>query len=237
MTDIHFFGCSYTVGDELIDDQMFPWKHECKDATEYFLRRTVPSGYQERNKRLAYPALLQSPEMRTFNHAKNGASIQENVINLVELVSKNTKIDYIYFQISPSGRELVVDSKDCVTSLHSAVNPPGFEKYLDAKRVSHKLWQYSLEDFTDLIMLHGYLTNKGIKHKFVELDKQINEFRVNDLKNTKFRFLINEYYRLPILDISAQLKPFPKLLGNHFSKEAHVEMARLISLDLKEINS
>lgn len=237
MTDIHFFGCSYTAGDELTDDQLFPWKLECTDATEYFSRRVPPIGYQERNKRLAYPALLQSSEIKTFNHAKNGASVQENIINLMELVSKNTKMDYVYFQISPSGRELLVNKNNRITSLHLAYDAPGFEKYLDAKRVSHKLWQYSLEDFTDLIMLHGYLTNKGIKHKFVELDKQINEFRVDDLKNTKFRFLINEYYRLPILDISAQLKPFPKLLGNHFSKEAHVEMARLISLDLKEINS
>lgn len=237
MINVHFFGCSFTAGDELADDQLFHWKHECKDATEYFARRDPPRGYQERNKRLAYPALLQSAEIKTFNHAKNGAGIRENIISLMELVSKNTKIDCVYFQISPSGRELVVDEKDYITSLHLAWDHPGFERYLDAKRVSHKLWQYSLEDFADLILLHGYLKNKGIKHKFLELENWINEFRVNDLKNTKFRFMINEYYKLPILNISAQLKSFPKLLGNHFSKEAHGEISRLVSLDLKEINS
>ena len=81
----------------------------------------------------------------------------------------------MYFQIIPSGRELVIDSKNNITSLQlaCACDPPGFERYLDAKRVSHQPLQYSLEDFVDLIMLHGYLKNKGIKHKFLELNKNV----------------------------------------------------------------
>lgn len=29
MTNIHFFGCSFTAGDELTDDYFFPWKKDC----------------------------------------------------------------------------------------------------------------------------------------------------------------------------------------------------------------
>jgi hypothetical protein len=238
MINIHFFGCSFTAGDELIDDEIFSWKHECKDFTEYFSRRgrVLPADYQERNKKLAYPALVKTQNIETFNHASNGASVQENMIKLLELVSSGSKVDCVYFQITPYGRELVIDQNNSVTSLQLAWDTLGFENYLKSKRMSHKFWQYAVEDFMDIIMIHNYLSNKGIKHKFVELASWINEFRKKDLEHTKFSYLIKEYNKLPILNLSDSIKHFPTLLGNHFSKDAHVEIARLIINDLSQNN-
>lgn len=236
MINVHFFGCSFTAGDELIDDEIFPWKHECKDFTEYFSRRVLPADYQIRNKKLAYPALVKSESVNTFNHATNGAGIQENLINLLELISSGAKVDCVYFQITPYGRELIIDSNNNATSLQLAWDTHGFEDYLKAKRISHKFWQYAVEDFADIIMIHSYLSNKGIKHKFVELASWITEFRITDLEHTEFSYLVKEYRKLPILDLSDDIKQFPTLLGNHFSKEAHAEIARLITNDLSQNN-
>ena len=236
MIDVHFFGCSFTAGDELIDDEIFPWKEECTNFTEYFSRRVLPNDYQKRNKELAYPALVKTSDINTFNYAANGAGIQENMINLIELVSSNKKVDCVYFQITPYGRELVIDQNNSATSLQLAWDSTGYEDYLKAKRQSHKFWQYAVEDFMDIIMIHNYLSNHGIKHKFVELASWINEFRERDLEHTKFSYLIKEYNKLPILNLSDSIKHFPTLLGNHFSKEAHAEISRLITNDLIQNN-
>ena len=237
MNHIHFFGCSYTAGDELSDEEIFPWKLECKDIHEYYDRRKgkIPNDYEYRNKKMAYPALLSTPDAITFNYAKNGAGIQENMMNLLSMVSSNTQMDCVYFQISPYGRELLIDQTNSVYTLQLSWDLPGYEKYLEAKRSSHKFLQYSIEDLVDLIMIHNYLSNRNIKHKFLELASWITDTRFNDLLDTKYSYLITEYKKLPRLNLSEHINHFPLLLGNHFSRHAHVEIARLIDLDLNGI--
>jgi hypothetical protein len=178
---------------------------------------------------------LQTSDTLTFNYAKNGAGIQENMMRLLELVTANAQIDCVYFQISPFGRELVIDRNNSVFTLQLSWNAQGYEKYLEAKRSSHKFLQYSIEDLVDLIMIHNYLSNRNIKHKFLELADWITDTRFNDLSDTKYSYLITEYKKLPRLNLSEHIKHFPLLLGNHFSRQAHVEIARLIDLDLKGI--
>jgi hypothetical protein len=237
MNHVHFFGCSYTAGDELTDDEVFPWKSECIDANDYYSRRKgkITDEYEPQNKKFAYPALLQSSEMLTFNYARNGAGVQENMMNLLDLVSANVQIDCVYFQISPFGRELVIDQTNSARTLQLYWDVRGYEKYLEAKRRSHKFLQYSIEDLVDLIMIHNYLSNRNIKHKFLELANWITDTRFNDLSDTKYSYLITEYKKLPRLNLSEHLERFPLLLGNHFSRQAHAEIARLIDLDLKGI--
>lgn len=232
MIDVHFFGCSLTAGDELIDDELFPWKHECKDAMEYFTRRILPADYQERNKKFAYPALIKSSSINTVNYASNGAGVRENILNLVTAISTNTKIDCLYFQIPPLGRELLI--KDGIaTTIQLGWNTTGYIEYLNAKRNSHSLLQYSLEDFMDLITLHGYLKSQGIKHKFIEFEEWVNEYRISDLQGTRYSFLIDEYYKLPRLILNDTLRDLKlRLLGGHYNKHAHSEIAKVINKDL-----
>jgi hypothetical protein len=231
MINVHFFGCSLTAGDELSDDELFPWKHECKDAQEYYSRRVLPGDYELRNKKFAYPALMKSLSINTTNHAHNGAGIRENILNLIEVISTNSKIDCLYFQIPPYGRELVIIN-DRATTIQLAWNEAWYKEYLEAKRKSHSLMQYSLEDFMDLITLHGYLKSQGIKHKFIELENWVNELRITDLQKTRFSFLVDEYYKLPRLILSDALSNHPRTIGGHYDKHAHIEIARIINEDL-----
>jgi hypothetical protein len=231
MINVHFFGCSLTAGDELSDDELFPWKHECKDAQEYYSRRLLPSNYELRNKQFAYPALIKSSSINTVNHAHNGAGVRENILNLIEVISTNSKIDCLYFQIPPVGRELVIIN-DRGTTIQLAWQASGYEEYLKAKQKSHTLMQYSLEDFMDLITLHGYLKSQGIKHKFIELEDWVNELRIRDLNATRFSFLVDEYFKLPRLILSEVLSKYPRMIGGHYNKQAHSEIAKVINEDL-----
>jgi hypothetical protein len=233
MKHVHFFGCSMTAGDELIDEDIFPWKHECTDPMDYFRRRTkkLPSDYNLKNKQLAYPALVANSNIVTYNHAELGAGVQENIINLFKTLWELKPVDYVYFQITPYGRELIINDKHIHSTLQIAWETEGYERYQEAKNVSHHSWQWTVEDFMNLILVHNFLSNKGIKHKFLELNHWINDFRYIDIEYTPFRFLIEEYKKLPILNVSEQIKHIPTLLGNHLSREAHVEIAKIITDD------
>lgn len=231
MINVHFFGCSLTAGDELSDDELFPWKHECKDALEYYSRRVLPGDYEFKNKKFSYPALIKSSSINTVNHAHNGAGIRENILNLVEVISTNTKIDCLYFQIPPVGRELLVRD-GLVTTMQLGWHTPGYDEYLEAKRKTHALMQYSLEDFMDLITLHGYLKSQNISHKFIELEDWVNELRINDLQDTRYSFLIKEFYKLPRLILSEALSNHPRTIGGHYDKQAHSKIAKVINEDL-----
>ena len=64
MKHLHFFGCSYTAGDELSDEEFFPWKKDCATIEEYYSRRnqlmsdvSFMENYLRSNKNKAYPAL------------------------------------------------------------------------------------------------------------------------------------------------------------------------------------
>jgi hypothetical protein len=236
MVNIHFFGCSYTAGDELSDDEFFPWKHECKDAEEYISRKVIPVGYEERNKKFAYPALIESLSVNTFNHALNGAGIGVNILNIIEIISAGNKIDYLYFQIPPYGRELAIDTLGKVITLRLGWSTFNFNEYLNAKIISHNLMQYSMEDLMDLITLHGYLKSMSIEHKFILLEDRISDIRINDLKTTRYSFLINEFYKLPILNLSQTMSKYSKTLNGHYDKNAHIEIARLVTSDLRQNN-
>ena len=236
MKNVHFFGCSLTAGDELIDDELFPWKQECSTPEEYYSRRVLPQDYEERNKKLAYPAIMQSSLINTFNYARNGAGIRENIFNITKLISSGKKIDFIYFQITPYGRELVIDLNNNLTTIQIAWKMFGFDEYLEAKRKSHKMMQFSLEDLMDLITLHGYLKSHNIKHKFIELENWVNELRVNDLKFTKYSFLADEYNKLPILNLHDQLSKRPRTIGGHYDIIAHKQIAQLLTNDLSQNN-
>ena len=42
MKTIHFFGCSFTAGHELPDDDVIPWKKDCKTSEEFYAKFAAP---------------------------------------------------------------------------------------------------------------------------------------------------------------------------------------------------
>ena len=80
MKHVHFFGCSLTAGDELSDEEFFPWKNGCSQE-EYYAKRNqlfrqdiaLHDRYVDSNKTKSYPSILNISGFSFYNHAKNGS--------------------------------------------------------------------------------------------------------------------------------------------------------------------
>ena len=249
MTSLHFFGCSLTAGDELSDDIFFPWKATCKSGTEYFQRRNkellvgnLSDKYEESNRALAYPALINNELYKTHSYAKNGASLRENIYRILKLIYENNNIGAIFLQLPPPGREMHVIGKDFVTTLRFAEAKTVFtgkedaiSKYITAKLMSHYNMQYSLEDLMDLMMLNGLARQRNIKLCIINITNQI-ETRLEDLKKSnEFQFIYDNILKeITLINLPDHLKGRQTLAG-HLTKSAHQEFAELIQAMLPDI--
>lgn len=249
MINLHFFGCSLTAGDELSDDEFFPWKATYKSGTEYFQRRNkelldsnLSNKYEESNRALAYPALINNDVYKTYSYAKNGASLRENIYRILKLIYENNNIDAIFLQVPPPGREMHVFGRDFVTTLRFSDakiiltgNEDAVSKYINAKLMSHSNKQYSLEDLMDLIMLNGLARQKNIKLCIINMTNQI-ETRLEDLKKSnEFQFIYDNILKeITLINLPNHLKGRQTLAG-HLTKSAHQEFAELIQAMLPDI--
>ena len=249
MINLHFFGCSLTAGDELSDDEFFPWKATCSGSNEYFTRRNkillednIWDNYEKSNRLLAYPALVNNELYKTYNYAKNGASLRENIFRVLKLIYENTEIGAIFLQIPPPGREMHILGKDFVTTLRFAdakkavtKEEEAVSRYINAKLMSHYVVQYSLEDLMDILMINDVARQKNIKLYFINMTNQI-EARLNDLGNSfEFQFIKNSLLKeINLIDLPQHLKGQQTLAG-HINKAGHQEFAQVIQAMLPNI--
>lgn len=236
---IHFFGCSFTAGDELIDEELFPWKkdpdvdfHEYyKRRNEYLIEAEKQEEYQLKNKTLAYPAILNNDNYQTYNHAANGAGFRTNIYKILNIIYTQP-VDIIFLQIPPVGRELYVHDDGFVNSLSLAFEPhlPKLKDYVKAKNISHKLLQSSLDDLMDLIMISNLAKQKNIKLVVIDLFFELVK-RSQDLANFEnFEFICTNYIKeieqLDLIRIVSRIKQFQMISkGGHFTRTAHQEIA------------
>ena len=248
MINLYFFGCSLTAGDELSDEEFFPWKATCTSGDAYFQRRNkellednLSSQYEESNRALAYPALINNDVYKTYSYAKNGASLRENIYRILKLIYENNNIDAIFLQVPPPGREMHLLGRDFVSTLRfsAAKTMTGKEdaisKYITAKVMSHPNRQYSLEDLMDLMMLNGLARQKNIKFFIINMTNQI-ETRLEDIKiSNEFQFIYdNLLQEINLINLPQHLKSQQTLAG-HITKPAHREFAELIQAMLPNI--
>jgi hypothetical protein len=246
MKHLHFFGCSFTAGDELTDDVMFPWKHECNTKDEYYLRRNeilsdvdINSKYQLDNKALAYPAKIQQGEYQTYNYAKNGESLRTAIFRVLQLIY-NTEItkDVLFLQIPPVGRELYVDDSFHVNTLGYGGDEP-LRSYVFSKAISHNIMQYSLEDLMDILMLANLCKQKNIPLYLIDFHFEL-ETRLRDVQYEQYKFIKdNLFTEINIISfaeiITSAIKENRQLLGKHYDRQSHQEMADKIISMLPEI--
>lgn len=243
---VHFFGCSYTAGDELADEEFFPWKftepHTPDSYTakkrEFFKNNPLLTReYRRKNASMAYPALINSPNILTTNHAQNGQSVRTNVFKVLELTSTRSDVDMIYFQISPSGREMYIDSNNNVTSiqlqlaLKLAEEAKLQHEYAYTKLKTHSIVQYSIEDLMDMYILTGFLKSKGIPFKFLVFGSELDIRSADILELKKFNFLTNNLSDLPIINVPKDLLG-KRLLHLHISHQGHQNLAEFITTDI-----
>ena len=249
--NIHFFGCSLTAGDELSDDVWFPWKSECK-TNEEFIERRHPLllkftsedivNYHQNNKELAYPSFVANDEFEIFNHANNGASLRATIYSALQLIYTK-KVDVLFLQIPPAGREMYMKFNDPVElqSLTLArpdnYEDPDIKNYIIAKNMSHIYIHYSLDDMIDLLMFVNIVKQKKIPLGIIVFGNEL-ELRLSDLRlSTEFNFIRNNFYNEVdnLINFAPIKDRYTLLLGGHSPKEAHIEMANEIKKILPKL--
>jgi hypothetical protein len=249
---VHFFGCSFTAGDELADEIFLPWKFvENHTAESYYEKRNNKivldwEAYFKENKLRSYPSLISqaNPTIKTYNYAENGKSHRRNILDILRLVEESTQeIDVIYFQLSPPGRDMIIGD-DCIHDVLEAHPTQITQEYVLAKLKLSRLQDQSIKDAMDLYMLEGYLKSKNIPFYFLNLGLELTRLQ-KDIRETilytdtdtiNFDFL-NLENLTNVVDLVHINEKYSKLIGNHLPPKQHQEIAQFITKHIKEITS
>lgn len=250
MKSIHFFGCSFTAGDELSDDEFFPWKKSVATVDQYFKKRSEEFTeknntelYFFSNKDKAYPSKIKIDSIKCLNHAENGAAVKYLMFKILKLKGSGTikERDVVYFQIPPFPRELYISMDDKLTSIQLSALGPGFDEklreYGKNKIMTFSLVQWAFEDIIDLIFLKLYLTKYNIPLEILDLDQGLDErIRIIKKSNIDFSSLIDELNHGLNLIRYGDIVPSnsQRLLAGHFDEETHSSFARFIETQIVE---
>lgn len=229
MKHVHFFGCSLTAGDELADDEFFPWISNCLDFMDYYKRRkpymsdsSLREKYTDACKALSYPALLSSDSIKTYNHGKLGASLRECVFLTMQMINSGTHVDQIFFQIPLSMRELIIsdDTSGSIQLANISADNFQYTQYVRSKIMAFKPHQWAVEDLMDILMLIEYVKSKKILFYVIELYEEL-KFRKDSIpKHAKFlKDNINSSDSIICLrDLSLNND---RSIGGHYNQSAH----------------
>jgi hypothetical protein len=250
---IHFFGCSFTAGDELADEKYFPWKFvENHSSDSYNKKRSellavdAWDAYYNENKLGAYPALISQADstIKTYNYSSNGKSHRRNILDILRLVEESShEIDVIYFQISPTNRDIIIGDS-YIHDILEAHPCKETQEYVLAKIKLSRLEDQSIQDCMDMHMLQGYLKTKNIPFYFLNLGDELF-VRETDIKNAilhnhegiiNFDFLSIKNFT-NVVNLSYLNLKYDRLLGGHMNTEQHQAVATDITTHIKEVTS
>lgn len=246
MKHVYFFGCSFTVGDELSDEEYLPWKFTENHTSEsYYQKRDMCfidkdawASYIQSNKEKSYPAQIKSKYFETYNESTTGKSLRHNIFDIINLLESDSQVDALYFQIPPPGREMYVNNIAAVQSIMFSYirKTDSYHSYLCTKAVTHDHRQHSLEDLLDLIMLKEYIKNKNVYFKFLDFFSLIN-LRIHDVQglhnqNNIYISIINSAKTIPKIEFKFDLST--NLLGGHLCLKSHQIIAMTLRKDLHQ---
>lgn len=242
MKNIHFFGCSHTAGHELPDDDLLPWKKDCKTNTEYYTRlsSTKPghglpcslTEYVRLCKSMAYPSIIESiqPSWKCTNHAEFGSSIRHEIFKAMTLIESTIEpIDFLVFQIPHASREFAVTNDEKLKSFlinFPLVNSPEFNAYLEKSVMFHSINHWEFQARLDLVLFEGYLLSKNIKFLFLDVEGAYTH-SVIELNTKLWPVRSPAVYNL-------QVFPARLLLGHHFDLSSHNIFAKVVAKKIKE---
>ena len=242
MKNIHFFGCSFTAGDELSDLEFFPNIKSASPAEYYNVRGEILSDvevadrYQAENLKKAYPALINIDQVKTHNHARNGESLKSCVFKILKTVSdckiENKNIDAVYLQLPPMFREMTVNHdlngiESLRLSSQGQLPTDFYSKYVEEKLKTHCNEQWVIEDFMDILMIAGYLNNIGIKFSLISIHDLILNSRLS-LSSDYFNFLLLEFHKIDKINLNSIFRSNPVMRGGHMGHEGHRKSAKII---------
>ena len=235
---MHFFGDSFTAGDEILDDEFFPWKKDCRTSQEYFLRRNEYfldshffAEYVGASKKYAYPALLETNGIRVYNHAINGNSLQTVVVQLTKLILEKAEIDTVCIQIPNFIRQAWIAENGDIRSISMNISTHKsnklLQRFVESSIMIFDDAHYAVLDITSLFLIDSFCKQNGIEiflTDFGDLAFRFNHsenFVHNLSKVTRSSLNIINFADIDILDSH-------RLLGHHFDKAGHAIIARII---------
>jgi hypothetical protein len=247
MKHIHFFGCSFTAGDELSDEIFFPWKKNVNSLEDYYIRRNNEfsfnkfsvDDYINSNLKKAYPSKLQQmlSNIICHNHAKNGSSLKEQIFRMIKLVISGeiNNDSQIFLQIPPHPREMILNrnfESSIQFNLLENKKETSMSRYINSKlKLFDVVFQTSVDDFTDLLMLKNYMIVKNIPLTLLTLGPEV-DLRKSDINSWSFdkQFLNEINKELNFLDLSFSIRNGNNntLLGGHLNENAHLIVANII---------
>lgn len=240
MKTIHFYGCSFTAGDELSDPEIPELSnHDTKEsywrARQNFLHDGPGVDYIERNKQKAYPAKVASRGFETSNFANNGASLEEMIYKIIFNLSFHPAPDVIFLQIPPTQREAIfLDSHPYISSIRFTDHMPGIRtnKYNDY--IANKIMLFSDSDLavSDLLKLYSlkyFLEAKNIPLYLIDTTDDL-ELRYSLVKSGEYHAILNTLKSIPTLRIFPIVKTTDDSVtfAGHFTEKIHQIIANMI---------
>lgn len=234
---IHFFGCSFTVGHELPDNEFFPWKKDCKTDREYHVRfanLVQIEEYTSLCKSMAFPSIIEknNPDWLCINHAECASSLKAEIFKTIKLIENNSQtIDYIVFQVPAFTRELALSATDELENISIGfpdINSSRARAYATASISSHSLDHWTIHALIDLILFEGYLISKNIKYMLLDINGS-TAFSIQQLIKAETHWTIRT---ADCIDLKEYVHGHE--LGQHFDQETHYNFARVLSEKIKE---
>lgn len=243
---ILFYGCSYTAGDELADNEFFPWIKYVRTQEEYVVRKQESllkmraedmEKYYYSCRQKAYPQLMNTDEINTVNRALCGSSVEEQVFYILKDYEQGwmDSDSTVYLQLIGYPREIYLE-EDRPRSLrfsdikkYSWWDSDAVNEYKLAKLNTHGLDHWVAMDYMLIITTKNFLNNKQIPFYLINLDDAL-ENRNNELNrpiHTTIRQLFEK--EIKVLDLQDLIDPETKLINGHFNHQSHKRIAELVT--------
>jgi hypothetical protein len=250
MKHIHFYGCSFTVGDELADDEYPELQNLPSVASYHEARKHVIDSdwdraveYREKCKARSYPALVAKQGYVCTNHAINGASLEEMVYRII-FDSHKEQMDLVVLQIPPVPREAVLKNGSPHLESLKFSNIDFGEKfrthsdYLKSKVMLFNDDYFAIKDLLNLLFVKSFLQIKKIPIILVE---------AQDLLTQRYQLANDEFFNGLRLDVAAiksinvnqlpGVKALPveqrTTFAGHLSQLSHNELANELVKTIK----
>jgi len=243
---ILFYGCSYTAGDELADNEFFPWINDVRTKEEYLLRKQESmlnmraedmEKYYNSCRQKAYPQLMNTDEINTVNRALCGSSVEEQVFYILKDYEQGwmDSDSTVYLQLIGYPREIYLEDSEPRSlrfsdlKLYSWMENDAINQYKLAKLNTHGLDHWVTLDHVLIITIKNFLNNKQIPFYLINLDHTLVD-RTRELNRPVHRSLKQLFEKeIKVLDLQDLIDPKTKLINGHFNAQSHRRIAELVT--------
>jgi hypothetical protein len=237
MKVIHFYGCSFTAGDELSDHEYPELANHTTQETywparlEFLDHQQQHYEYLEKNKQKAYPAKVAAKDFETINFAQNGASLEEMIYTIIMNLSQvpEVKPDAVFLQIPTMHREAVFfDRHPYIATIRytnlvpKEMNDSKYHDYMTSRIMAFTDVHFAISDLLKLYSLKCFLDSKNIPFYLIEMMDEL-QIRYSFIKSNLYNHITDKLKIIPILNIAPIVSTTENsvCLAGHFTEKIH----------------